>query len=68
MPKKSIYRNDGQLVAAWRLLDRDNHPPYVDSTPLAQPGVPEVREYRLMGVWSDQEVGQPSDVASITVA
>lgn len=54
--------------AAWRLLDRDNHPPYVDSTPLAQPGVPEVREYRLMGVWSDQEVGQPSDVASITVA
>jgi hypothetical protein len=53
---------------AWRLLDRDNHPPYVDSAPLAQPGAPEVREYRLMGVWRDQEVGLPSDVASITVA
>ena len=54
--------------ATWRLLERDNRPPYIDSTPLAQAGTPEVREYQLMGVWRDQEVGVASDVASITVA
>lgn len=51
----------------WRLLERDNRPPFIDNTPLSQPGVAEVREYRLSGVYRDQEVGVPSDVAAITL-
>jgi hypothetical protein len=49
----------------WRRLDRDSHSPYDDRSPLAKPGVPEVREYRVIGVIKDQEVGAPSDILSL---
>lgn len=50
--------------SAWTLLARDNRPPFVD--PRAVTAL-EVREYRLVGVVDDQEVGQPSDTLSIAV-
>ena len=34
----------------------------------AVPASPEVREYRAIGVFHDQEVGHPSDVVSVTVS
>jgi hypothetical protein len=52
----------------WRLLGRDNVSPYDDTQPLAQPGVPEVREYHVHGVVRDQEVGAPSDLCSVLFA
>ena len=39
-----------------------------DDTPLAQPGVPEVREYQMRGDKNDEEIGQPSDIISVTFA
>lgn len=52
----------------WRLLGRDTHSPYDDSTPLLKPGVPEGREYRVIGVVKDLEVGTPSDIISVLVS
>jgi len=49
----------------WRLLGRDNVSPYDDTAPLAKPGVPEVREYRVHGVVKDLEVGAASDIISV---
>jgi len=54
-----------QGASDWRLLGRDTHSPYEDATPLAKPGVPEVREYRVVGVVKDNEVGAPSDIVSV---
>ena len=51
----------------WRLLGRDNHSPYDDTSPPAKPGVPEVREYRVVGVIKDLEVGAPSDIATVLI-
>lgn len=63
----NVYGQRGSETQ-WVLLSRDNRPPYDDLRPLAQPGVPEVRRYRLTGVVHDQEVTPPSDTVSITVA
>jgi hypothetical protein len=50
---------------AWRLLVAKRTTfPFEDQTPLAQPGVPEEREYQAMGVNGDTEIGQPSDIVS----
>lgn len=53
---------------AWRLLGRDNQSPFEDRAPLDKPGVPEVREYQLIGVQRDQEVGLASDTLTVTYA
>lgn len=52
----------------WRFLARDTNSPYDDHTPLRQPGVPEIRLYRVIRVERDEEVGEPSDAALVTVA
>ena len=43
----------------------DTSSPYFDTTPLAQTGVPEVREYFARGMVNDEEVGVDSDIVSI---
>ena len=63
----NVYmRRQGQTV--WGKLGMDLQSPYVDTTPLAAPGVPEVREYRVIGVLHDVEIGQPSPTKEITVS
>ena len=57
------YRLKGS--AAWTRLGTDMYTPYYDTNPLAVAGVPEAREYMVMGVLDDEEVGQPSDIVSI---
>jgi len=52
--------------AAWRRIGTDTEPPYFDTAPLAQAGVPEVREYMARGMVGDEEIGQDSDIISIT--
>jgi hypothetical protein len=42
--------------------------PYIDTTPLAKAGVPEVREYMVRGVLHDEEIGTDSNTVSITFA
>ena len=39
--------------------------PFDDDSPLTQAGVPESREYRLMGVLADAEIGQSGDIVSV---
>lgn len=41
---------------------------YIDSTPLAQAGVPEEREYQLIAMKNDQVIGQPSPILSVVVS
>jgi hypothetical protein len=50
----------------WRFLGRDTSSPYDDATPLEKPGVIEPREYRVMALRRDQEIGEPSDILSVT--
>ena len=38
--------------------------PFSDDTPPATAGKPEEREYMAMGVINDEEIGQPSDIAT----
>ena len=60
-----IYgRLNGQ--ADWTLLGMHTTSPFIDRRPLAQPGVPETREYMLRGVVQDVEIGLDSDILSIT--
>jgi hypothetical protein len=55
--------------ADWTLVSiRKRKFPLYDDTPLAQPNVPEVREYRAVGVVSDEETGQPSVAVEIVFA
>ena len=62
-----IYtRKQGET--AWKFVSRDTNSPYDDHTPLAAPGVPEVREYQAFGVLNDQQIGQPSPIVSVTFA
>jgi len=42
----------------------DNFPPYDDTRALANPNVPEVREYMVRPVINDVEIGLPSDIVS----
>lgn len=63
----NVYmRRQGETV--WRKLAFDSQSPYVDTTPLAVAGTPEVREYRVRGVIADDEIGQFSDGATATVS
>jgi hypothetical protein len=52
--------------AAWKFVSRDTNSPYDDYTALAVPGTPEVREYQAYGVLNDQQIGQPSDIVTVT--
>jgi hypothetical protein len=52
-------------AAQWTFLARDTHSPYHDTRPLANAGVPETREYMCIGVVSDEEVGEVSDIVSV---
>jgi len=62
-----IYRRlKGQ--ADWTELATSTSTFYDDRTPLAQPNVPEVREYMVCGIVNDEEVGQPSDIVSAVFA
>jgi type II secretory pathway pseudopilin PulG len=49
----------------WTKLGNDSRSPYYDTAPLANPNVPETREYMGMGVIDDVEIGLPSDIVSI---
>lgn len=49
----------------WTKLGTDSRSPYYDTAPLANPSVPETREYLGMGVIDDIEIGLPSDIVSI---
>lgn len=53
--------------ATWRFIDRVRHSPAIDTTPPSTPGVPEIREYRIQGVYKNREVGVPSDILTVTV-
>jgi hypothetical protein len=50
----------------WNFLADDTNSPYDDYGPLAQPGVPEAREYQARALVGGQEVGLPSDIVSVT--
>jgi hypothetical protein len=49
-------------------LARDSQSPYVDTTPLTEPGKPEIREYRIRAVIADEEIGDYSDTQQITMS
>ncbi len=64
---------DGVLVesqrgveTAWTLLGTDLKSPYTDTRAALQPGVPEVRRYRLRYVKDDQPTGENSDTMTVT--
>lgn len=63
----SIYMRRGG-TANWQKLGIDTESPYLDSAPLAQAGVAEVREYKARGILHDVEIGVDSDVVSATFA
>ena len=63
----NVYGQRGSETE-WRLLGRDNRPPFDDLRPLEKPGVPEQRRYRVIGVIDDTEVTPASDVVSVTVS
>ncbi len=52
--------------SAWRFVSRDTNSPYDDFTALAVAGTAEVREYQAYGVLNDQQIGQPSDIVTVT--
>ena len=53
---------------AWKFVARDTNSPYDDHTPVAVAGQSEQREYQAFGVLNDVQIGQPSDIVSVTVA
>jgi hypothetical protein len=54
--------------SAWTLLGRDSESPYLDQRPLANPAVPEKREYMARGVVNDVEIGVDSDIVTVVFA
>ena len=52
--------------SAWHFVARDTNSPYDDYTALAVAGTAEVREYQAYGVLNDQQIGQPSDIVTVT--
>lgn len=56
-------RRAGQ--ANWTLVCRMNRATCDDTTPLANPGTPEIREYQVVAVIGDSEVGIPSDPKTV---
>ena len=61
----NLYQRKSGAVA-WKFLARDTNSPYDDHSPLTTPGVPEIWEYQARAVISDAEVGQPSDIVTVT--
>ena len=61
-----LGRLNGQTTC--KKLSFDSNSPYDDHTELAVAGTPEVREYRAIGVLADEEMGQPSDIVTVTFA
>jgi len=57
-----------QGTAPWTFLARDTESPYIDTTPLAQAGQPEIREYRIRAVIDDEEIGDYSVTKQVTVS
>ncbi|MFT3934412.1 MAG: hypothetical protein QM726_12395 [Chitinophagaceae bacterium] len=49
----------------WVLLGIATQSPYIDTRPLANPTVPEIREYYVMPILANKEVGQRSEVLTI---
>jgi hypothetical protein len=60
------YRIKGTM--GWKFVSRDTNSPYDDHTPLAVPGVAEVREYQAFGILGDEQIGQPCDIITVTFA
>lgn len=63
---------DGVLVegrrkgdADWTALGQDLYSPFIDTRAPAQPGTPEVREYRLRFILRDEAVGEWSDIIAV---
>lgn len=54
--------------AIWEKLSYDGHSPYHDTRPLATAGTPENRQYKVRGVINDLEIGQWSDIITVTFA
>ena len=52
----------------WKFVSRDTNSPYDDHTPLTVANQPEVREYQMFGVLNDQQIGQASDIVTVTFA
>jgi hypothetical protein len=52
----------------WQFLGVDTKSPYDDRRPLASPGVPELREYRLRYLKDDDEIGPFSNLLTVTFA
>ena len=50
----------------WTKIGIDTSSPYIDGRPLAAAGVAEIREYMARGMMDDEEIGQESDIVSIT--
>lgn len=61
-----IYVDRG--IGSWQLLAMDSFPNYTDTAPLPVAGVALVWQYKLVYRLNDEEVGQFSDVASISVS
>lgn len=49
----------------WTRLGIDSATPYYDTRPLANPSVPETREYMAIGIIDDIQVGVQSDIVSV---
>lgn len=49
----------------WHLLGRARNSPFKDDTPLAEPGKPEIREYRIICNDGIKEIGTWSDIAKV---
>jgi hypothetical protein len=56
-----------QMESAWRTVETATNSPITDTTPLAQSGVPEVRESRVRGVVRNEEIRESSDPVIVTV-
>ncbi len=52
----------------WKFVSRDSNSPYDDHTPLAVPGLSEVREYQAFGLLGDDQIGVPSDIVTVVFA
>ncbi len=53
----------------WRLVVSNRSKfPFDDRTPLAQPDVPELRQYTALGTLADTPIGQRSDIAEVVYA
>ncbi len=53
-------------AATWIALGIDHFSPFVDTRDNATPGQPEVREYRMRYLEKDDQIGEWSDVVSVT--